>query len=215
MICGLVYCLNAFYKRHCIHRSKITGCGIQLSWIPYCEAGIIYIDHRKSSETTSGWFFMVRSCLLVCFAMITLHCIALVAILFLHTQPILDHEIYNDATYARGRHTNAVLALWVTAINIFDQPRMALMSVLISKNYGSWFLDISNIGSWFFNLDKLCLLFHAMILVVCSSSKITMLLHYNYPLATSKNEFRWCKWKTWWPMGLMQPGQLVWYKAIQ
>ena len=37
---------------------------------------------RQSSETTSGWFLKVRSCLLVCSGIITLHCIVWAAILF-------------------------------------------------------------------------------------------------------------------------------------
>ena len=37
----------------------------------------IHRSPRKSSETTSGWFLKVRSCLLVCSGIITLHYIAL------------------------------------------------------------------------------------------------------------------------------------------
>ena len=42
----------------------------------------IHRSPRKSSETTSGWFLKVRSCLLVCSGLITLHCIVWAAILF-------------------------------------------------------------------------------------------------------------------------------------
>ena len=35
----------------------------------------IHRSPEKSSETTSGWFLKVRSCLLVCSGLIALHCI--------------------------------------------------------------------------------------------------------------------------------------------
>ena len=50
--------------------------------IPLHQHCHIHRSPRKPSETTSGWFLKVKSCLLVCFAMITLHCIVWVAILF-------------------------------------------------------------------------------------------------------------------------------------
>ena len=61
---------------------------VKSSYLPvYHFIGIIWQQYihrspRKSSETNSGWFLKVRSCLLVCPGIITLYCIVWVAILF-------------------------------------------------------------------------------------------------------------------------------------
>ena len=55
--------------------------------LPTLSGNIIHTD------PTSGWFWKVRSCLLVCFAMITFHCIVLAAIMF-PGHPYVHRECY-------------------------------------------------------------------------------------------------------------------------
>ena len=68
----------------------------QLTTVLTLSDNNIHTDHLK---VTSGWFWKVRACLLVCFGMITLHCIVLVAILFPEHPYIVSATALSDYTY--------------------------------------------------------------------------------------------------------------------